>query len=591
MVGVLVYLNLFEMSWEDVSVVLIENNEEKNEKINIENIKKRIRYDPSSSSINPLNSSFEINDPSTTSLNLINSSSLMRLNIQINELKLLNEELNQKIILQKNENQREKEKFIRQLQFLENDNNKIKNEMELRNEKYYTLKKKYQTLLRSTDTEKQANNTSITSSSSSSFSSSNSSSFASIAQNELNQTRQQHEQISNLEKEILIKNNEIKNLKLKNIENEEKIMKLEQNYLLLRIQRDSQEQSQSQSSISGSGFVIAGGERGSSTSTNFTITTTTERKINELETIIKKQKKIIDKYEKDFKNQRILEEEIASSNTQIMQLKNNLKVMTEYEVKYNLLISEKENYYTYFQNIIKQLKESKLNENNEIISLENEGFNFDAQQLHSNNTNISPILIFKFLSNLQTKCILLLNSENNLKNKNTELQIEMNHLKDLLNEKNQLNVKLNEDIVNLNNKMNLLTKEVILYQNEVLISREVLKTFDSEFNLIINNKRSNTYSQKIENEIEKYLKIKEDMLEKLRNEFDVVRSNYQMLLQNSRDINQNVIQPESKMNVETDIQNQNLLLDEIKLLKEKCREIDEEIFALQSINPLNFYLI
>jgi myosin heavy subunit len=292
--------------------------------------RKRIRCDGNE---NEENESFGVteNIDMNTSMNLVTVSNTVRLNIQISELKLSLTELSEKLVSCQQEGQREKEKLMRQLQFLEKDNLELKNSLTTREEKYYLMKKKLQTALRTIDTfEKQSSSTSSASSQRNNTSQNISmSSITSSSSSAPPNDGYVHE----LEAKILSKNEEVRYLSLRSSEYEERCGHLEQQLLTLRA--------------------------------DLTSTETTSRSISSLqkqqtenEMKLRKQIKEIEKLESQLKNQQILEQELSSANQKIMQLKQSVKGFQEIEARYSYLLKEKESWTIYFKDVIKQLHSS-----------------------------------------------------------------------------------------------------------------------------------------------------------------------------------------------------------------------------------------
>jgi chromosome segregation ATPase len=303
--------------------------------------RKRIRsYDnenEENESFGEKNESVDLN----TSMNLVSVSNNVRLNIQISELKLSLTELTEKLASCQQEATREKEKFIRQLQFLEKDNSELKNSLATREEKYYLMKKKLQTALRTIDTfEKQSSSASSSASFSSqrnnlsqNLSMSSIASSSSIPPPPAASSSSTEGYIHELEAKILSKNEEVRYLSLKSSEYEERCGHLEQQLLTLRADLTSTETtSRSISSL--------------------------QKQQNENEMKLKKQIKHIEKIESQLKNQQILEQELSSANQKILQLKQSVKGFQEMETRYSTLVRERESWTLYFKDVIKQVHSS-----------------------------------------------------------------------------------------------------------------------------------------------------------------------------------------------------------------------------------------
>lgn len=277
---------------------------------------------------------------SSSTMNLVTISNTVRLNIQISELKLSLKEITEKHTASQQDHQREKEKFIRQLQFLEQNNLEMKQVLTAREEKYYLMKKKLQVALRTIETyekEKQQPQqqqqpqrnlnlsiSSITSSSSSVPPPPITSSSA---------TNDSGGYIHELEAKILSKNEEVRYLSLKSSEYEERCGHLEQQLLTLRADL-------------------------SSTETTSRSISSLQKQQNENEIKLRKQMKEIEKLGNQLKNQQILEQELSSANQKILQLKQSMKGFQEMEAKYSSLVKERESWTLYFKDVIKQISTS-----------------------------------------------------------------------------------------------------------------------------------------------------------------------------------------------------------------------------------------
>jgi hypothetical protein len=540
-----------------------------------------------------VSSSGEPHDLDTSmSFSVVNSSSSMRLNLQIDELKLQIEELNEKLRLVKDDQMREKEKMIRQLQFLENDNTLLKNEIETKNEKYYALKKKLQSTLR----EKQSTTTPSTTPSSTSLTSNSSlhpSSASSLSSPLLNEPQSKgggsnnssngDHYIKELETTVLLKNKEVRHLTLKNSELEEKCGNYEQQLLTLRADFNSTE-STANSSLS---------------------SLLTHKQKTDSDNQLRKQGKEIERLVSQLKNQQILEEELNSSQQKIIQLKQSVKSLLETESRYSALMEEKESWSRYFRDVIQHFQTSSpqlMAEINSDPSLSgyrlssHEGVGGESADASSALLSIPvpmPIMILRYLNKLQNKCIELLRNECDLELKNSELKAKLSSTEKVLDDERKMALEDKETIQSLQKRFKLLTQHSILYESEVMSLRALLKTYDLEFNVLLGNTRQATAAAATslpttraseENKMKSYdkaLSLKDSLIAELREELDRSREEFKQRLQ----------QLEADLALSSTSGRQHQVPgqdDEIVKLKSQFARSREEIFCLQSLSRVDF---
>jgi chromosome segregation ATPase len=375
---------------------------------------------------------------------IMSNSGNMQMVLQLDNVKLKNEELCDKLRTQKDDFTREKDKYLRQLQFLESEHVSAKKELAARTEKYYDTKKKLQTVVRAADSEKKKLLAQI-----SQLTSQTSASIVSQADKSHRRENKQlkgstfDEQMTELEDKLMNKSTEVRKLSTYNAQLQEECTTLQQQLLLARSEAGNKEDLSSLRQL--------------------------QTQVRELEFTLRQKNREYDKLEKSAKNSHILEENLSTCNAKVLSLQESIKTYRSMEVEYNSLVQEKNSWTAQFQDLIHQSDSSDVNDVKSSVV-------------------VTPISILRLLSNIQSKCAALLHDKGMLENQISELNntqrrsaLQVQQVELDLTEKNN-------KVLQLEKSNTLLRQQAKLYEGEVMSLRSLLKTFDAEI-LIFGNKK------------------------------------------------------------------------------------------------------
>lgn len=486
------------------------------------------------------------------------SSSMLRLNLQLDEIKIRNEELLEKLTSQSSDFARQKEKYIRQLEFMENDNAGLKAELEAKKEKYYAVKKKLQSTIRAADSEKQALTQQILQLSQSKNSST--SSEVNVDTSAIWEGR-----LNALEASITMKSSEVRNLSLKNAELEERCAVLQ--HKLVAAHSD-----------------ISEGD-------TMTTARSLQKQVSDLESLLRRRSREVEKLENQLKNQHLLEQDLSSCNQKLLNLRTASKALQDVEAKYNVLLKEKDSWTIYFQDIVGQLESSRPSI----------GGDADESEPSAPAREVTPVLVLRLLSNVQSRCASLLRAQCELDSKNSELRSQLVQNEAALKEAVASRVIAEESANRVNQSNALLKQQVQLYESEVMSLRALLKTFDAEVAILEGRNRSSRNQDRIEGTTgggeatEALCRAKDAVIQELRTEVDSLRAQCQTGRQQIAEAqaaaqsSQNALRRLREGGETEGVRSEfSSWQNEKKALKQKCEDLLVELLALQKVAGIDF---
>ena len=287
-------------------------------------------------------------DNNEGSESIISTAGNMQMELQLDDIKLKNEELHDKFRTQKDDFSREKDMYLRQLQFLESENKSVKKDLGVRTEKYYDTKKKLQTVVRNSDSAQISQLTSQTS---------NSSAILSHNAHRLETKKLEQsafdENMIKLEEQVLEKSTQVKNISNENAQLQEECTTLQQQLLLARSERGNKEELRNLRQL--------------------------QTQVQELEFTLRQKNREYDKLKKSAKNSHILEENLSTCNAKVLSLQESIKNYRLMEVEYTSLVEEKHSWTVHFQDLVKQSDKD------------------DSKEISMKEATITPISILRLL--------------------------------------------------------------------------------------------------------------------------------------------------------------------------------------------------
>jgi chromosome segregation ATPase len=432
---------------------------------------------------------------------VMTTSGTMQMEFQLDDLKLKNEELRDQLQAQKDSFKRDKDKYLRQLQFLESENEVAKKDLAARTDKYYDTKKKLQTVVRAAEAEKKKLMSQILQLSSKTSSEGQAPVPTSPGQSGRSTGRscrksdvhgEFDKSMIDLEKKVIEKSAEAKELQIRNAQLMEECGSLQQQLLVARSDSGNKEDLSSLRLL--------------------------QTKVKDLEFALRHKNREFDKLEKSAKNSHILEEDLSTCNAKVQSLQESVKAYRAMEVEYNTLVQEKKGWTLHFREL---LTTSDLHDFE------------DDKKKSMKEVDVTPVVILRLLSNMQNKCASLLHTSGTLENKISELtSAQRRAVLQVQQVELDLTEKTNK-VLQLENSNALLRQQAKLYEGEVMSLRSLLKTFDAEMLMFGNKKkRSRTSIESVAeqgddgeslSEVSVLLKLKNQEIENLQRELDQQR--------------------------------------------------------------------
>ena len=441
----------------------------------------------------------------------ISTAKKIRLEAESDELRLINEQLNDKLIRITDDSERIKEKLQRQLTFLDNENNELRHAITKANDKYFEDKKNTTIQLRNYENEINALKKQITT-----LESTTTTTSSTITQDKSKQIKEtSYQNLDIFEAKLVEKVQEVKKLSILNAELEEKISYLEQDVLVLKTKYHSSSSSSSGGvGVSSSGLVYtsgiglapssaaAGVGVGTGTGPSETYIKSLEKKSEEYDMQLRRKNKEIEKLNSKLENQSILEDENMSLKAKVQYLNTQLTESLSIETKYKTLMQEKASWNQLFKQVVQDSKH---------IATSTESSVGSSVSTHE---EVSPMAVLRILSGTQQRCTLALDREG-------KLELQVKEQKRAIVALEQQVASLKDDLAQYEDKeqehvrkTKLLSQQLQLYTGEIDNLRSLMRSYDAE--LKIGHKPDATMTM--------LLSGKDDTIASLRKETDECRA-------------------------------------------------------------------
>lgn len=431
--------------------------------------------------------------------------SSLRLQMQLDELKLKNEQLTEHLQNYRSEHELFKDNSARQLKFLEDTNIRYKYDLDAARQKYFDEKKKWQTKIRemeSTLKKTQADLSDISSSHE-----------RAVPRQDSVSNKAVEERIHELEA-ILIQTQEQSAYSTScKLELERRVFELEQEKIILTAYSNT-----------------TGDEEDRALELR-----QLRKQVFELETIARRKTKEVEKLSHSVKNQTMLEEELASSQTRLKLAQETIKAYQNMEIEHRLLLEERQTWNTVFHQA-------------------------------STTSNMSASKSIEIVQNMQQTCLTQQTqlgestlTISNLQHTITQLQ---HNLQDAEAVKNDLSLRLEK----LESRQTLQTQQSRLYERELTSLRTLLHSYDLEFSIG-------------KPDLTKILFTKDTVIDGLRVDLDMCRkecltlnSQLQTTLQTQHETQQIHAQGSA----------------EVQVLKQQNASLKDDLSAMQEITGLDY---
>jgi hypothetical protein len=465
------------------------------------------------------------------------SSATLKLQAQLDEFKLLNEQLKEQLRSYRDEHELTTEQSIRQLKFLEDSNMRYKKQYETTSAKYYKEKKDWQSKIRELEhalqQQKHSNNTPssvmMADRGRLSFDDSSVQSKQQLKPNNEDDDVDHHHNkrdIDELSDKYSAKQQEAHVLLSEKMELEKRVFKLEQE--------------------AKTSHTLSQGNDDDAVDLR-----SLRKKCNELETTLRRKNKEYEKFDQKLKNQLLLEEELTALHTKLADAQSAVKRLQLLETSFNKLQDEKKLWNQLFSDVVK-----------------NEQGGESSVETRDESEDCTATKVLSVLSNVQKKHLLLTQQHNDLELTLVQLRRQTLKAESRVHDLEGELATMREANEKLEAKLTVMTKQSKCFIGEISSMRSLLKTFDAEFGI---GRPDGA----------KMLATKDKLLGELRDELDGVR---QTIVENTAQI----LSLQSEL--ETVKQAGPLPVESPSDLIAKARfdELKEDFQALQEVTGLDF---
>lgn len=387
-----------------------------------------------------------------------------RAEAELDELRLENEQMTDRMTTLRDEFERYKEKSARQLCFLESDNAQLKQSATGKIERYYEEKKKWQAKLRAAEAAAAAAaaaSSSAASASSSSSSSSSSGAAAAKAAEDKWKIR-----FEDLERSVQAKSDEARQLGILNADLEQKVRQLEQQSLPSRLNLAQD--------------VVGDAQE----------TKELRKRYVDVESTLRRKSRELERLEQKMQNQSLLQEANAALSSKVAAMQEIVDSAQATRTKCQVLLEEKKTWSMIFRDVCQSSSLADYNAASE--------------------EDATPVAALRLLSAAQQKCTLLLKTQGELEAGKTDMKRQLLRAEALQHESERGKADALFRADTAEDKLRLAQQQVRLFEGEVKSLRAMIKTFDAEFSIG-------------RPEAEKVLKIKEDATTSINSELDACR--------------------------------------------------------------------
>lgn len=385
----------------------------------------------------------------------------LRLAVEADELRIQNEQLNEKMERMSSEHERLKEKLERQLVFLDSENNELRAALNRSNDKYFEEKKNWQSKIRSLEADvnllKKQQSQDLVSSKE----------LRSARAAASNNDEKYLSQIQVLETQLLQKGEEVRHLMKASAKAQEQISKLQQDAVTVRMNSAGDDL--------GFGGASGGSVSGQSATTRVR---ELERKCDELESALRKKSRELEKHSAKCENQNILEDEILNLKNKLQLAQGRVSELQVFEGKCQSLVREKEHWTSVLKDAMASSRTLLGSDHDNIVS-------------SGVGDEVGPTGILRLLAATQKRCALVSQNEGKLETQVKELKRTLTSLQSQVKTLEETKTKLTEQYDSSTKSCTRLQQEVKSYENEVKSLRELMRTYDAEFAI---GRRSETAS-------------------------------------------------------------------------------------------------
>ena len=391
----------------------------------------------------------------------------------VDKWRILSQDLKVKYNLEKDERQREKDRFLRQLEFMETELKTLRKTLADKSEKFYEEKRALHTKIRDLEATAGATTSGVPCAITSVRSEDNE------ARSDLLWT----ERLEGMEETVREKIGEITKIRQENALMEDKYVQLEQAYTLLKhkIAEPSKE--------------------------NNVDTANYRQKCSELEALNRDKSRIIEKLERKLSNQNLLEQEIGSLNSKLSNAKESADVVSAMQSSIQKLMQERDEWHVLFNDA---QKHHKLITDPDSVELITDKLDTPVQVLRLlRRTQETAALFMRKAAEFESLLATTKKQNVQIENKYKSLEAEL--------------VDSKSSVENSAMQRQVLTKQSELFEKEVVSLRMLLKSFDAECRIG-------------RPEVASILSSKDEIIESCRSLLDSAREETKVTLQRNSEL-------------------------------------------------------
>lgn len=425
----------------------------------------------------------------------------LRLTVMHDELKLKNEQLEDEVKSLRDDMEREKQRFGRQMTFLDQENADLRKALGREKEKYYEDKTQWQAKVRALEMQVES-------------AKKNASAFAPAPASVPRSSGNQHSsamiewdrEMEALEDQIKMKSLEYEKVKNANMKLEERVGVLEQE--VMKANMKSRE----------------------GTGDDMSELKDLRSRCSVLETSLRRKNRELDRCEEKLQNQQLLEEEVAKWTAKAKSLQKQADELPVLEAKYKCILEERGDWVETFHDVVN----GSISDVSDSMQVD-KPVSSTTTSTSRNASTVTPTAAMRILSESQKKCALLASSlgsaealVKSLRREAIDTEQRMNDAQTQANDAQYLQEQAER-------KSKLHQQQAKIFESEVLSLRKLLKSFDAEFSLGKPSESS-------------LVALKEREIKDLRDQLDESRGAYKTLHEEVRVMNTSKEEQSSELN-------------------------------------------
>ena len=412
--------------------------------------------------------------------------------LEVSELKMMNEQLTERMQIMKEQEGREKQRLVRQLNFLEGENAELRGAITAKTEQFFEDKKTWQAMLQQAQRDAASKNIDAHPPTPSSSSSKGQSPTNRASDNMLQQRENTYwaQKLADLEGEITTKAQEYTAMYKEKAECEATCRDLEAKVAALEARVGA--------SDSGGMTLLSHDQRA------------LEARCNDAEKLARKMTRENERLQKKLQNQALLEDEMAQLSTKLKLKESSGTSAHVMEANYEKLLSEKQDWTLLFSSIL-------------------EGDSEPSAQ----GADVSPTRVFRWLSNAQKQSMLLLKKHSDQEIALSELQRRATKA-----EASLADTEADADMAKIakesaESSLRRQKQQTRLLEGEVSSLRALMKSYNNELSIGAKRNDDGTVSEKIATMKDEHIATLQEELTKSREELAKALSEVEALASTS----------------------------------------------------------